>query len=90
MRALDLRLLLDLLTIETDPERWKSVTIPVVSHIEDLLLVGDFEGALQLTEILTTEAKGDGDRKPAAADGAGPARRRRDDDARRHTSSIRR
>jgi HEAT repeat protein/PBS lyase HEAT-like repeat-containing protein len=68
VRALDLRLLLDLLTIETDPERWKSVTIPVVSHIEDLLLVGDFEGALQLTEILTTEANGDGDRKPAAAD----------------------
>ena len=67
MRALDLRLLLDLLTIETDPERWKNVTIPVVSHIEDLLLVGDFEGALQLTEILTTEASGDGDRKPAAA-----------------------
>jgi hypothetical protein len=68
VRALDLRLLLDLLTIETDPERWKSVTIPVVSHIEDLLLVGDFEGALQLTEILTTEARGDGDRRPAAAD----------------------
>ena len=67
VRALDLRLLLDLLTIETDPERWKNVTIPVVSHIEDLLLVGDFEGALQLTEILTTEAKGDGDRKSAAA-----------------------
>ena len=50
VRALDLRLLLDLLTIETDPERWKNVTIPVVSHIEDLLLVGDFDGALQLTE----------------------------------------
>ena len=67
VRALDLRLLLDLLTIETDPERWKSVTIPAVSHIEDLLLVGDFEGALQLTAILAAEAGGDGDRKPAAA-----------------------
>ena len=67
VRALDLRLLLDLLTIEADPERWKAVTIPVVSHIEDLLLVGDFEGAIQLTSILASEAAGDGERKPAAA-----------------------
>jgi hypothetical protein len=67
VRALDLQLLVDLLTIEADPERWKNVTIPVVSHIEDLLLVGDFDGAMQLTTILTTEAAGDGDRKPAAA-----------------------
>ena len=68
VRALDLQLPLDLLTIEADPERWKNVTIPVVSHIEDLLLVGDFEGAMQLTSILTSEASGDGDRKPAAAE----------------------
>jgi hypothetical protein len=67
VRTLDLRLLLDLLTIEADPERWENVTIPVVSHVEDLLLVGDFEAALQLTAILTKEASGDGDRKPAAA-----------------------
>src|SRR5688572_20732615 len=66
VRALDLQLLVDLLTIEADPERWKTVTIPVVSHIEDLLLVGDFDGAMQLTTLLTTEASGDGDRKPAA------------------------
>jgi hypothetical protein len=66
VRALDLRLLVDLLTIEADPERWKSVTIPVVSHIEDLLLVGDFDGAVQLIEILAKEASGEGDRKPAA------------------------
>jgi hypothetical protein len=66
VRALDLRLLVDLLTIELDPERWKAVTIPAISHIEDLLLVGDFEGALQLAAILTNEANGDGDRKPAA------------------------
>jgi hypothetical protein len=66
VRALDLRLLADLLTIEQDPERWRAVTIPAVSHIEDLLLVGDFEGALELTAILTNEANGAGDRKPAA------------------------
>ncbi len=67
IRALDQQLLVDLLTIEADPEKWQSVTLPVVSHIEDLLLVGDFEGALRLTGILTTEAGGNGDRKPAAA-----------------------
>ena len=66
VRALDLRLLLDLLTLENDPARWKDVTVPVVSHIEDLLLVGDFGGAIQLTTLLTNEANGDGDRKPAA------------------------
>jgi len=67
VRSLDMQLLVDLLTIETDPERWETVTFPAVSHIEDLLLVGDFEAALQLTGILTTESEGNGDRKPAAA-----------------------
>ena len=67
VRALDLRLLIDLLTIESDPVRWKSVTEPVVSHIEDLLLVGDFDGAIRLATILSNEANGDGDRQAAAA-----------------------
>jgi HEAT repeat protein len=66
VRALDLQLLLDLLTIEVDPGRWKGMTAPVVNHIEDLLLVGDFGGAIQLTALLTHEASGDGDRKAAA------------------------
>jgi HEAT repeats/PBS lyase HEAT-like repeat len=66
VRALDLRLLLDLLTIESDRERWRDLTTPVVSHIEDLLLVGDFIDAIQLTTLLTNEANGDGDHKPAA------------------------
>jgi len=66
VRSLDLRLLVDLLTIEPDPEQWQKVTVPVVSHIEDLLLVGDFEGALELTRILTAEASGEGARKAAA------------------------
>ena len=67
VRALDLRLLIDLLTIETDPEQWKTITNSVVGHIEDLLLVGDFAGAIELTSLLTTEANGDGARKTAAA-----------------------
>ena len=67
VRALDLQLLMDLLTLEPDPDRWKAVSIPVVSHIEDLLLVGDFGGAVQLTTLLTNEANSDGPRKAAAA-----------------------
>ena len=66
VRALDFQLLLDLLTIETDPERWANVTGPVVSHVEDLMLVGDFESAIQLLTMLTNEAAGDSNRKPAA------------------------
>jgi len=66
VRALDLQLLLDLLTIETDPERWQQVTAPVVSHIEDCLLVGDFDAAVRLAAILADEAKQDGPRKAAA------------------------
>jgi HEAT repeat protein len=60
LRGLDLQLLLDLLTIETDPVRWQEVTDPVVYHIEDLLLVGDFEAALRLVEALVREAGPDG------------------------------
>ncbi len=66
VRALDLQLLLDLLVIEADPEKWQQVTIPVVNHIEDCLLVGDFDAAVQLATILAEEAKNDGPRKPAA------------------------
>jgi len=67
VRALDLKLLVDLMTIESDADRWNGVTALVVSHIEDLLLVGDFAGAIQLTSMLANEAAGEGDRKPAAA-----------------------
>lgn len=67
VRSLDLQLLLDLLTIEQDPERWREVTIPAVAHIEDLLLVGDFESALQLTRMLGEATKQEGPRKQHAA-----------------------
>jgi hypothetical protein len=66
VRALDLQLLLDLLTIEADPGRWQQVTAPVVGHIEDCLLVGDFDAAVRLAAILAEEAKQDGPRKAAA------------------------
>jgi HEAT repeat protein len=66
VRTLDLQLLVDLLKIEGDPVRWQQVTGPVVSHIEDCLLVGDFDAAVQLTGILAEEAKNEGPRRAAA------------------------
>jgi hypothetical protein len=55
LRALDLQLLLDLLAIETDPERWRDVAEVAVLHYEDLGLVGDFEGALQIVTAIVAE-----------------------------------
>lgn len=70
LRSLDLRLLLDLLVIEPDPERWRDVVDPVVFHVEDLLLVGDFDAALQLVDALVRESGPEGDpaRRPTAKD----------------------
>ncbi len=68
IRSLDLRLLLDLLALEGDPESWRKLTEPAVRHVEDLLLVGDFEGALQLVAALEHEAgAASARREPAAA-----------------------
>jgi hypothetical protein len=54
------------LTIEADPERWRRVTIPAISHIEDLLLVGDIDGAARIIAILSDAIKNDTPNKPAA------------------------
>jgi hypothetical protein len=71
LRRLDLQLLLDLLTIETEPNRWQEVIDPVIHHTEDLLLVGDFEAALQLVEALVREAGPEGQpHRRAAAEAA--------------------
>lgn len=56
LRALDLTLLLDLLRIEEDTERWGELMTPVIAQIEDLLLVGDFEAAEQLVDVVVREA----------------------------------
>src|SRR5207249_767947 len=48
LRALDLTLLLDLLRLEQSDEKWTDLMVPVVSLLEDLLLVGDFEAAAEL------------------------------------------
>lgn len=56
LRSLDLHLLLDLLRIEQDNARWGTLMAPVVHDLEDLLLVGDFDSAIELTAAITTVA----------------------------------
>jgi hypothetical protein len=56
LRALDLSLLLDLLRLEQDPERWGALMTPLVRLLEDLLLVGDFDAARELVAVLVREA----------------------------------
>jgi hypothetical protein len=63
LRALDLTLMLDLLRIEQDEDRWREMMKPLVGLIEDLLLVGDFDAAAELIAVLVGEAGGTG---PAA------------------------
>jgi len=65
LRALDLTLLLDLLRIEDDDDRWGELMVPVVRLLEDLLLVGDFDAAIELVAVLVDQA----------ASGSSPARR---------------
>jgi HEAT repeat protein len=65
LRALDLTMVLDLLRIEQDEERWGNLVTPVVALLEDLLLVGDFDAAIELIDVLVREA----------APGGGAARR---------------
>ena len=60
LRALDLTLLLDLLRIETDDGKWGELMTPVVALLDDLLLVGDFDSALALIDVLAREAAGTG------------------------------
>lgn len=56
LRALDLSLLLDLLRLEEDPDRWGALMTPLVRLLEDLLLVGDFVAARELVAVLVREA----------------------------------
>ena len=57
LRELDLTLVLDLLRIEEDNERWTSMMRPVVALLEDLFLVGDIDAAERLLAVLVNETK---------------------------------
>jgi putative nucleotidyltransferase with HDIG domain len=60
LRRLDLALLLDLLRIEDDGDRWGDMMTPVVTLLEALLLAGDFDAASQLLAVIDQEASGGG------------------------------
>lgn len=60
LRTLDVTLLLDLLRLEEDDAKWSNLKEPVVALVEDLLLVGDFDAASQLVDVLVREAAGTG------------------------------
>ena len=57
LRKLDLILVFDLLRIEENPDRWAALMRPVVTLIEDLLLVGDFQAAGELLDVLVQQAR---------------------------------
>ena len=69
VRRFDLQLLLDLLRIEEDLDKWRDVLEPAAAHVDDLVLLGDFESAVPLAQAIAAHAGGEGrpDRRPFAA-----------------------
>ena len=55
LQSLDLRLLVDLLTLERDKFRWRDIAQTVCSHIENLALSGDLGQALMLLDRVARE-----------------------------------
>jgi hypothetical protein len=66
LRALDYQLLVDLLTIEEDPLRWRDVAQTVATHADDLVRVGHFEQAWLLAEAVADRSAMRPDRQPHA------------------------
>jgi hypothetical protein len=56
VRHLDLLLFLDLLRVEEDPAHWVDVLEPAVAHVNDLVLLGDLESAVQLVSAIAADA----------------------------------
>ena len=66
LRTLDYQLLVDLLTIEEDPLRWRDVAQTVAAHADDLVRVGHFEQAWLLAETVADQSATRPDRQPHA------------------------
>ena len=60
VRQLDLSLLLDLLTIEIDPARWRDLARVVITDIERRTLLGEVQDAQQLVERVMRETAAEG------------------------------
>ena len=56
LRGLDVQLLIDLLTVEADPTRWRDLAETVVTHADDLARAGLSDIAWQLVERVVDEA----------------------------------
>lgn len=67
VRALDQRLVLDLLTIEKRPEAWSAVLETAIGDIDELVLAGHLALAAQLLEAIAKVAKDDSAPFQAAA-----------------------
>jgi hypothetical protein len=57
LRSLDHQLLLDLLTIEAEPARWRDIAETATAHAEDLVRVGYFDQAWQLADAVVREGE---------------------------------
>lgn len=66
LRDLDHQLLIDLLTIEADPLRWRDVAEAVGGRADDLVRVGLLDPAFQLAEAIVANADKAADRRPHA------------------------
>ena len=60
LRSLDHQLLVDLLTIESEPLRWRDIAETVAAHAEDLVRVGYFDQAWALADAVVLQ----GNREP--------------------------
>ena len=60
LRQLDIELLLDLLVLEGDSDRWSAVAGVVVTQVERLTLLGDAAGAHRLVETVVRERSAGG------------------------------
>ena len=56
LRTLDHQLLIDLLSIEAEPPRWRDIAETATAHAEDLVRVGYFDQAWQLAEAVHQES----------------------------------
>lgn len=67
VRRLSVALLIDLLTLESDPVRAPELARDVAALCEDLLLAGDYEAAVMVTRALSTQAS---DRAAVTSEGS--------------------
>ena len=58
LKGLDLQLLLDLLSIEPDPLRWRDIVETVCSQVGGFVQAGDLETALRVVETVAHETEG--------------------------------